>query len=168
MNAIEHAETRSETLPHTPERVKIIMPTQVTCSAADVYAMARDMPEAAYLALGALKSTVPAVRTRARVLWSAWGLAPSLADDASLLLTEMISNALLHTGSETVHVFLRSDRSRLVIMVGDSSPQMPVRADAPADEELFGRGLVIVDAIADRWGAYTVPTGKIVWALLSP
>jgi hypothetical protein len=51
MNAIEHAETRSETLPHTPEQVKINMPSQLTCSAGDVYAVARDMPEGAYLAL---------------------------------------------------------------------------------------------------------------------
>jgi hypothetical protein len=79
----------------------------------------------------------------------------------------MITNALLHTRSETLHVFLRSDRSRLAIMVGDSSPDMPVRAEALTDDELFGRGLVIVESLASHWGAYRVPTGKIVWAILA-
>jgi len=53
-------------------------------------------------------------------------------------------------------------------MVGDASPEMPVRADALSDDELFGRGLVIVESLASNWGAYRVPTGKIVWALLGP
>jgi serine/threonine-protein kinase RsbW len=132
------------------------MPIQLTRSPDDVYAMARAMPEGAYLALGALKSTVPTARARARVLWSEWGLA-HLANDASLVLTEMISNALLHTRSETLHVFLRSDRPRLVIMVGDSSPDLPVRADALSTDELGGRGLVLVDALAARWGACRAP-----------
>jgi len=111
----------------------------LTCSPDDVYAMARAMPEGAYLELGALTSAVPTARTWARVVWSGWNLA-RLADDASLVLTELITNSVLHARGETLHIFLRSDRSQLAIMVGDSSPEMPVRAAALSDDELFGRG----------------------------
>jgi hypothetical protein len=52
-------------------------------------------------------------------------------------------------------------------MVGDASPEMPVRADALNDDDLSGRGLFIVDSLAQSWGAYLVPTGKIVWAILA-
>jgi anti-sigma regulatory factor (Ser/Thr protein kinase) len=107
-------------------------------------------------------------RAWARVVLSEWNLA-RLADDGALVLTELITNALLHARGETLHVFLRSDGHRLAIMVGDSSPEMPVRADGLGDDELlFGRGLVIVDSLAQGWAAYSVPTGKIVWALLGP
>ncbi|HMH90223.1 MAG TPA: ATP-binding protein [Streptosporangiaceae bacterium] len=142
------------------------MPSQLTYSADDVYSMARAMPEGAYLELGALKSAVPTSRTWARVVWSGWGLA-SLSDDASLVLTELVTNALLHAKGETLHIFLRSDRQRLAIMVGDASPEMPARADALSDDDLCGRGLVIVESLAQHWGAYRVPTGKIVWAILA-
>ncbi|HMH94803.1 MAG TPA: ATP-binding protein [Streptosporangiaceae bacterium] len=131
-----------------------------------MYAIARAMPEGAYLELGALTSAVPTARTWARVVWSGWNLA-RLADDGALVLTELITNAVLHAKSDTLHIFLRSDRSQLAIMVGDASPEMPLRADALSDDELFGRGLVIVESLAQHWGAYRVPTGKIVWALLA-
>jgi hypothetical protein len=59
-----------------------------------------------------------------------------------------------------------TDRERLVIMVGDPSPDMPVRAETHDADQLSGRGLVIVSALAEQWGAYRVPSGKIVWAML--
>ena len=62
-------------------------------------------------------------------MWSGWNLAP-LADDGALVLTELITNAVLHAKGETLHIFLRSDRQRLAIMVGDSSPDVPVPAGA--------------------------------------
>jgi anti-sigma regulatory factor (Ser/Thr protein kinase) len=139
----------------------------LTRSPDDVYAMARAMPEGAYLELGALKSAVPTARTWARVVWSGWNLA-RLADDGALVLTELITNAVLHARGETLHIFLRSDRRRLAIMVGDSSPDMPVPAGARNDDDLSGRGLIIVQSVAQHWGAYLVPAGKIVWALLGP
>ena len=58
-----------------------------------------------------------------------------------------------------------TDGERLVIMVGDSSPDMPVRAETQDTDELSGRGLVIISALAAQWGAYRVPSGKIVWAM---
>jgi anti-sigma regulatory factor (Ser/Thr protein kinase) len=132
----------------------------------DIYTMARAMPEGGHLALGALPSAVPTSRAWARVVWSGWGLA-HLSDDAALVLTELVTNALIHAEGEAVHIFLRSDRRRLVILVGDSSPEMPARVDALSDDDPSGRGLVLVEALAQHWGAYRVPAGKIVWAVVA-
>ncbi|HUZ23519.1 MAG TPA: ATP-binding protein [Streptosporangiaceae bacterium] len=137
-----------------------------TCSAADIYDLTRAMPEGAHLELGALMSAVPAARTWARVLWSGWGLA-RLADDAGLVLSELVTNSLLHAFGRTVDIWLRSDRESLAIMVGDPCPDMPAVAETEDDYELSGRGLIIVSVLAEHWGAYRVPLGKVVWAVLT-
>ncbi len=123
------------------------------------------MPCGAHLELGALTSAVPTARTWARVIMSGWSLA--VADDASAVLTEMVTNSVLHARGASVSIWLRSDRARLAIMVGDPSPAMPVPADALSTDEA-GRGLMILGALAEHWGAYRVPAGKIVWAVLAP
>jgi len=138
----------------------------LTCSAGDVYDSALALPCGAHIELGALTSAVPTARTWARMLWSCWGLT-RLSDDASIVLTELTTNAILHARGEAVDIWLRADRRSLAIFVGDSCPDMPVRADALSDDELFGRGLVIVESLARHWGSYRVPTGKIVWAVLA-
>jgi len=136
----------------------------LTCPA-DISDLTRTMPESAHLELGAFTSAVPTARTWSRVVLAGWGLA-RLADDAGLVLSEIATNSVMHAHGRTVHIWLMSDRQSLVIMVGDPSSAMPVRTEDA--DGLSGRGLVIVDALADRWGAYLVPAGKIVWAMLSP
>ena len=138
----------------------------LTCSAADVYDRALALPFGAHIELGAITSAVPTARTWARMLWSCWDLS-RLSDDASLVLTELTTNAILHARGEAVDIWLRADRQSLAIFVGDSSPDMPVCGDALSDDDLFGRGLIIVESLAQHWGTYRVPTGKIVWALLA-
>jgi hypothetical protein len=44
---------------------------------------------------------------------------------------------------------------------------MPTRVDALNADDPFGRGLVLLDALAQDWGAYRVPAGKIVWAMVA-
>ena len=133
---------------------------------ADINDLVRAMPERAHLELGALTSAVPTARIWARVIMSGWNLS-HLADDGGLILSELVTNSVLHSSGPKVGVWLVSDRERLVIMVGDQCPDMPVRADTQGHDRPSGRGLVIVDALAEHWGAYRVPTGKIVWVMLA-
>ena len=62
---------------------------------------------------------------------------------------------------------LSSDRSRLLIMVQDTSPYPPEPTGADSDDER-GRGLQIVDAISTIWGSEVLDdsSGKVVWALI--
>jgi anti-sigma regulatory factor (Ser/Thr protein kinase) len=135
-------------------------------SITDTHDLTRTMPERAHLELGAIGSAVPTARRWARVVLSEWNLA-RLADDGELILSEFVTNSVRHASGLAVHVWLLSDRNRLVIMVSDTGHGMPVRAKTEDTAALAGRGLVIVGALAADWGAYRTPKGKVVWALLT-
>jgi anti-sigma regulatory factor (Ser/Thr protein kinase) len=97
------------------------------------------------------------------------GLA-GFADDAETIAAELVSNAVTHAGAQWLSLALASlqDAETVMIVVNDSSPRPPVLRDPPPDEER-GRGLRVVDALADRWGWLRQPddAGKSVYALLS-
>ncbi|WP_432519959.1 ATP-binding SpoIIE family protein phosphatase [Kineococcus sp. SYSU DK006] len=101
---------------------------------------------------------------RARlVAWSA----EELLDEAELVLSELVTNALVHAGGGA-GLTLRFDAAarRLTIAVRDRSPRSPLeRAAGP--EALGGRGLGIVEAVADDWGVQGEDDGKTVWAHLA-
>ncbi|NDZ80963.1 ATP-binding protein [Streptomyces sp. SID10853] len=101
-----------------------------------------------------------------------WGFPPM--SDASctvaLLVAELAANAVRHgrAPGRDFHLLVAFDgrASRFRIEVSDASAdRLPVRAAAPAAEEESGRGLLLVDVLADRWGwEPRVPVGKTVWA----
>lgn len=94
------------------------------------------------------------------------GLPATLVDTAILLTSEVVSNAVLHARSApTVAVRLASDRVR--VEVDDSSPALPVRKHYGI-EATTGRGLMLLETLADRWGAERVGSGKRVWFDLDP
>ena len=93
-------------------------------------------------------------------------LAPSaLVNDAQLCLSELAANAVNHAGSD-FEVEVRRFDDRLRITVSDESDERPVlRSVDPSSQR--GRGLLIVDAVSQRWGVTThEPTGKSVWCEL--
>ena len=82
-------------------------------------------------------------------------------DTLALLVSEVVTNALLH-GTGEVQVRVLGEASRLRVEVSDGSDVMPVRRDSEADAE-GGRGLALVDALSARWGADPRAGGKTVW-----
>jgi serine/threonine-protein kinase RsbW len=117
---------------------------------------------------------VTEARHELRATLSRWGLL-ELADDACVVLSELMTNSLKYTQErgrriETRFVRLRDPAGRLVglrLEVHDAAPAHPV-VRAPAPDSESGRGLPLVDAItAGRWG--TAPRegiGKLIWAEL--
>ena len=88
-----------------------------------------------------------------------------LLDLVELLASEVVTNAVIH-GRGPVELLLNDDGSRLKVDVGDGKPgPLPWMPGQPADGHERGRGLLIVDYLADRWGYRPHPTapGKIVW-----
>jgi anti-sigma regulatory factor (Ser/Thr protein kinase) len=85
----------------------------------------------------------------------------SLAYTATLLVSELVANAVLHTATP-VEVIVKVDGTIARIEVHDGSPQLPTRKNYSAMSGT-GRGLVMVDRMATRWGAELTPTGKVVW-----
>ena len=94
----------------------------------------------------------------------AWGR-PALVDDALILVAEMATNAMLHARSEFI-VSLSFDHATLRLSVRDASSALPALQD-PNPDSLSGRGLVLVSAVAERWGTELLADGKVVWAELS-
>lgn len=87
---------------------------------------------------------------------------PEMADGALELLTsELTTNAVRHARSAFT-VVVRYDGDRVRIEVDDSSPEVP-QPRTPDDEDTGGRGLILVEALAEAWGTTPTPDGKQVW-----
>jgi anti-sigma regulatory factor (Ser/Thr protein kinase) len=134
--------------------------------------MSEDWPLRSYLELGVLPGAVPCARLHARqVLWE-WGLS-EFSDSVELLVSELVTNAVQASQSmedaSSVRLWLRSDKNRVLILVWDRNSRSPVRIDAAENAE-NGRGLLLVEAMSDRWHWYRPEDwdGKIVWAEISP
>ncbi|MEV5878950.1 SpoIIE family protein phosphatase [Streptomyces sp. NPDC052101] len=92
-----------------------------------------------------------------------WG-AGERADEIELVADELITNALMHTeGSAIVTLRALDDGDlRLRIEVEDSSSALPRRREA-GEDGVSGRGLLLVERLADGWGVEARGGGKAVW-----
>ena len=133
--------------------------------------MADDWPLHSYLELGALPSAVPCARHwTAQLLWE-WGLT-DLSYQVELLISELVTNGVAASRAMKqifpVRLWLLSDKTRVVILVWDGNPQRPVRLSVH-DEAESGRGLVLVEALSDKWNWYAHEGlgGKVVWCQVS-
>jgi anti-sigma regulatory factor (Ser/Thr protein kinase) len=106
-------------------------------------------------------NSAPALARR----WAGWVLdswrISSRRDDALLLLSELVTNAVkrCHVG---VDVVIQPDDALRVEVFDDDAGEPPrLHVGEPLDEH--GRGLQLVDAIADRWGYREVPPRQAVW-----
>ncbi len=89
-----------------------------------------------------------------------------LIDAAGLLVSELVTNAVVHARTDvTLHVTIR--RGVLRIEVADGSPVVPVARHTSALAGT-GRGLQLVDRLANRWGVQKSRGGKTIWFELSP
>ncbi|MFI1956125.1 ATP-binding protein [Streptomyces xinghaiensis] len=122
----------------------------------------------------ACAETLPRVPESARAarhlvssMLRAWGL-EELELAAHIVVTELVSNAVVHARQSSVRVTVsRLDRLEVQLAVVDMSRDLPRSRTAGAEEE-SGRGLALVAALTDgRWGADPLPWGKRVWARLA-
>lgn len=89
---------------------------------------------------------------------------PELLDDAEVVVTELVSNAVRHAGGELV-LNVALGKRFLHVSLRDGSPTPP-RRRIPDAYRGGGRGLILIDALASGWGSTPVPGGKVVWATL--
>ncbi|MFI0938167.1 ATP-binding protein [Streptomyces sp. NPDC021020] len=103
-------------------------------------------------------------RRRLRDHLRQWGV-PALADTAELLATEIVTNALQHTGGGAVLTATLSPgpARKLRVEVHDSLGRRPPGGSRPSDDATSGRGLLLVEALADTWGVQARGAGKVVW-----
>ncbi|MEU3414597.1 SpoIIE family protein phosphatase [Streptomyces sp. NPDC006658] len=94
-----------------------------------------------------------------------WGLPQDTVDAALLVVSELVTNALVHTGGP-VRLDLGLVGHRLRLAVTDSSPRGPVKPAGIGWEATGGRGIWLVEAVSAAWGTVPVSGGKQVWAEL--
>jgi Histidine kinase-like ATPase domain len=87
-----------------------------------------------------------------------------LAEDASLIVSELATNAVAHARSR-FQVAVHFQGGTITLSVSDSSQARPMLR-RPAPSEPAGRGLQVVAALARDWGCAPARTGKSVWAEL--
>ncbi|MFF6779152.1 ATP-binding protein [Streptomyces sp. NPDC012637] len=106
-------------------------------------------------------TAVPEVRHALREMLGTWG-GPGASDVAELLTSELVTNALVHTGRGAV-VTATVVPEHLRVEVRDFVSEM-IRPCVPiADDGTHGRGLVLVQTLADSWGVEDRGVGKVVW-----
>ena len=112
-------------------------------------------------------ASIPVARRLVRQLLDAWG-ARQDHGDAALLLTELVANVVDHVGGSaclTIEATFSEDWLRIAVV--DSSPNRP--SLQPLDTgRSRGRGMLMVQTVADRWGCEDHRDGKRVWFELRP
>ena len=124
--------------------------------------------------LTALPSAVPWARRVLRHMLHEWQL-ESMADSVALLVSELVTNAVEasaglagrdHGKLPMIGLDIRLLPADLVLEVWDASPLRPVPQD-PGIASYHGRGLLLIDALADSWGHRAADGGKIVWCAVA-
>jgi anti-sigma regulatory factor (Ser/Thr protein kinase) len=108
--------------------------------------------------------TISLARARVREL-AATRLGEARLADALLLTSEVVTNGLLHAGDDPATMWAGIDDRRLLVEVHDSGDGLgagPGRRPVPDPTRLGGRGLFLVDRLADRWGHRDRPR-PVVW-----
>ncbi|WP_037912124.1 ATP-binding protein [Actinacidiphila yeochonensis] len=115
------------------------------------------------------RRSVPKAREFAVEALRAWGFHEREAD-VELCVSELATNALEHgvpPGRGYLLLLRREEGGQVLrVEVHDSGDGTPRVADQPGrgrDEEEGGRGLLLVDAVADKWAVAPRDPGKIVW-----
>ncbi len=107
-------------------------------------------------------SAVREARAEVRRQLEGWGLADldGLVDVAELLVSELATNALVHSASR-FRLTLFAAHGILRCEVRDHGNRVPRVLDAGASES--GRGMFLVEALSQRWGCHQDGPGKTVW-----
>ena len=131
------------------------------------------------LDIAALPTATPCARLHSRNLTHEWGLR-DLVDTIELVVSELVTNAVrasadhdgrprysADSGLACIHLRLSTDGTAALLEVWDENSGLPAPTRADLDDE-SGRGLLLVEALAARWGWDLHPSGrgKVVWALV--
>ncbi|MGH3324928.1 MAG: ATP-binding protein, partial [Streptomyces sp.] len=114
-------------------------------------------------------------RTFVSAVLARWGLSGPSVDDTTLLVSELVTNAVVHAGT-AVRLECRQEGAALVVEVADQHPTRAVETVGGEDdahraagrgghghEGHQGHGLRLVAALADEWGVSYRRDGKTVW-----
>ncbi|WP_406416527.1 ATP-binding protein [Streptomyces sp. NBC_01614] len=103
------------------------------------------------------------IRTIARSLLAEWAM-PALTDAVELGVTELVANVVRHVPDRRCEVLILRQPGGVRVEVADGFAQLPAFAVQSGPDDEGGRGLLLLDAVAGKWGVDPVPGGgKAVW-----
>jgi anti-anti-sigma factor len=141
------------------------LPVWPDCAAAFA---ALGAPDATHYLSLALEPVVGAARRSRELVTQAcrrWDLA-ELAGPACIVVTEMVNNVVAHAHTPMA-VLLARHADTMSVAVRDQSATVPQFTGPVAPTSYGGRGLLLIDSVADRWGSLKLADGKVVWAQLA-
>ncbi|MEU1280964.1 ATP-binding protein [Streptomyces sp. NPDC005805] len=101
-------------------------------------------------------------RLTQHVVLRQWALPAQTCEYAVLLVSELVGNAVRHTGARVFGLKMLRRRGWIRVEVNDPSRGLPCLM--PVQEtDISGRGLFLVDTLSDRWGVDLLPRGKTTW-----
>ncbi|MEU7059333.1 ATP-binding protein [Streptomyces sp. NPDC046197] len=103
------------------------------------------------------------IRRIVRSCLSEWKLA-ELTDPVELAVTELVANVVRHVPDRRCTLLVVRQTAGVRVEVTDGSPRLPATPAEVSSEAECGRGLLLLDAVVDRWGVDPRPAGgKTVW-----
>jgi anti-sigma regulatory factor (Ser/Thr protein kinase) len=118
-------------------------------------------PSAGEVHLASRPESASTARRMAVSVMRKWGL-PQCAETVELLVSELVGNAVRHTGARGFGLRMRRCRGWIRVEVRDPSRALPCLLPV-RDLDVSGRGLFLVDNLSDRWGVDLQPHGKTTW-----
>ncbi|MGA4846074.1 ATP-binding protein [Streptomyces sp. G5(2025)] len=114
------------------------------------------------------RQSIPKARAFVRAALTGWDIRER-ADDITLCVSEVATNALLHgvPPGRGFLLLLRRDADVVRVEVHDSGGGWPRCGVLAEDTDESGRGLLLVAALADKWGVMERDPGKVVWFEIS-
>jgi anti-sigma regulatory factor (Ser/Thr protein kinase) len=121
--------------------------------------------------LSVLPGTPESVGAARQMVRQTLGDGHPAAETVQLVVSELVTNAIVHTKSGapggTVTVALCPGPGGVLVQVrddgGTSQPRLTSAAADPRTGAEQGYGLLLVDALADRWGSISSPNGRVTW-----
>ncbi|MFF5723822.1 ATP-binding protein [[Kitasatospora] papulosa] len=108
------------------------------------------------------ESAATARRITSCVMLRQWQLPPQTAEYGVLLVSELVGNAVRHTGARIFGLRMLRRRGWVRVEVRDPSRGLPCLMPV-REMDVSGRGLFLVDKLSDRWGVDLLPRGKTTW-----
>ncbi|MGW3100029.1 ATP-binding protein [Streptomyces sp. NPDC001102] len=107
--------------------------------------------------------TAEKARDLARIALRVWEM-DEAGDTAALVLTELFANAVRHARGQCVRVIInRPGQDRIYVAVVDREPRHLPELREVGPDDIGGRGLALVEEMADRWGYDLMGNGRHWW-----
>jgi anti-sigma regulatory factor (Ser/Thr protein kinase) len=131
--------------------------------------MCKEVRAASVVVLPFVPASVAVARGRFRAELRSAGIVAAPAADAALVMSELLSNAILHARplpDSLVRVAWELSPPSLAVMVSDGGSMTRPHASRPSLSAIGGRGLSIVEQLCSSWGVRADERGTTVWAVL--